>query len=135
VVTLILAGIGWLDLLRRAGIFGFGPRVPGALPLEQLAGEDGQPLLRLMLAWLPVGALAALVLGRRRALALALVSAVLLGAIGAVSDAASISGPLPEHLLPQLSRAGTVVAVALIVLGARLAWWRTAAAPRAPSAR
>ncbi len=138
VVVLILAGVGWLDLLRRAGVAGFGPRVPEALPLEQLAGEDRQPLLRLMLAWLPVGALAALVLGaggRAQATTLALLAFALLGAIGAASDAASISGPLSEHLLPQLWRSGTLVAVALIMLGAQLVWWRTRAATRAPSAR
>ena len=137
--VLILAGVGWLDLLRRAGAVGVGPRVPGALPLEQLASADRQPLLRLVLAWLPVGALAALVLGpggRAQATALALMAFVLLGVIGAVSDAASISGPLSEHLLPQLWRAGTLVAVALIVLGAQLVgWWATRAATRAPSVR
>lgn len=135
---LVLCGVGWLDLLRRAGVLGFGPRVPGALPLEQLAQEDRQPLLRLMLAWLPVGALAAWVLGppgRRRALALAVVAFALLAAIGAVSDAASISGPLSEHVVPQLWRPGTLVAVGLIALGSQVVWWRRRAGTRAPSGR
>ncbi len=138
VVVLVLTGIGWLDLLRRAGVLDFGPLVPGALPLEQLAQEDRQPLLRLLLAWLPVGALAAWVLGppgRWRPLALAVVAFVLLVVIGAVSDAASISGPLSEHVVPQLWRAGTLVAVGLIVLGSQAVWWRRRAVMRAPSGR
>ena len=137
-VALILTGIGWLDLLRRVGVLGVGPKVPGALPLEQLAGEDRQPLARLVLAWVPVGALAAWVLGRRsrwQPAGLAFVALALLGVIGAASDAASISGPLSEHVWPQLRRAGTLVAVALIVSGAQLVWWRTRAAARVPSAR
>ena len=133
---LVLTGVGWLDLLRRAGVLGFGPLVPGALPLEQLADQDRQPLLRLTVAWLPVGALAAWVLGppgRWRALALAVVAFALLAGIGAASDAASISGPLSEHVVPQAGRPGTLVAVGLIVLGAQAVWWRRRAGMQAPS--
>jgi hypothetical protein len=42
----VIAGVGWLYLLRDAGLLGVGPRVRDALPLQQLAGDDGQPLLR-----------------------------------------------------------------------------------------
>jgi hypothetical protein len=124
-VSCIVAGVGWLDLLRRGGVLPIGPRIPGALPLEQLAANDGQPFVRMLLAWLPVGALAghALAQGsratpRRGALGLAAVAAGLLAAVGAGSDAATISGPLSEHALPQLWRAGTLVAVAIIATGA-----------------
>lgn len=141
-IAVILAGIGWLDLLRRQGLAGVGPRVPGALPLEQLAANDAQPLLRLMAAWLPVGALSAraLAAGSRlsthgQIVALVFVAALLLGFVGAVSDAATISGPLSEHVLPQLWRAGTVVAVVLIGLGAMAAAWASRAVSPVPSAR
>ena len=128
-----MIGVGWLDLLRRAGVLGFGPGVPGALPLEQLADEDRQPLARLIVAWVPVGVLAAWLLGPGRGpVAPAAAAFVVLAAIGAVSDAASISGPLSEHLAPQLWRAGTQVAVALIMLGAGLVSWRARSRPGGP---
>lgn len=140
-VGCIIGGVGWLDLLRRGGIFPIGPRIPGALPLEQLAANDDQPLGRMLLAWLPVGALAGRALARggrssprRVAFAVAAVAAVLLAAVGAVSDAATISGPLGEHVLPQLWRPGTLVAAAIIATGAWLVrGQRRPAATQAPS--
>ena len=53
----MLAGTGWLYLLRGLHWLGFGPRVGDALPLLQLAGFDGQPLARIVVAWLLAGAL------------------------------------------------------------------------------
>jgi hypothetical protein len=53
----MLAGDGWLYLLRSLNWLGFGPRVGDALPLLQLAGFDGQPLARIVVAWLLAGAL------------------------------------------------------------------------------
>jgi len=53
----LLAGFGWLYVLRGLGWFGLGPRVGDALPLLQLASFDGQPTLRVLVAWVLVGAL------------------------------------------------------------------------------
>lgn len=55
VVAGLLAGAGWLYVLRGLGWLGLGPRVGDALPLLQLAGTDGQPLLRVLTAWLLAG--------------------------------------------------------------------------------
>lgn len=124
-VAVLLAGTGWLYLLQRAGLLAVGPRVAGALPLQQLADGAAQPLARLALAWVPAGLVAGLALraGRDRLsvgrlVALTVVCELLLMAVGAASDAASISGPPGEHLRPQLTRAGTHVAVGLILAGA-----------------
>ncbi len=54
----VLVGIGWLYVWRGWGWFGVGPRIGDSLPLLQLAGFDGQPLLRVALAWVLAGALA-----------------------------------------------------------------------------
>ena len=51
----LLAGYGWLYVLRGLGWLGAGPAVGDALPLLQLAGFDGQPLLRVVVAWLLAG--------------------------------------------------------------------------------
>ena len=123
-VACLPVATGWLYLLRDAGVLDLGPDVRGALPLQQLAGSDGQPLLRLLLVWIPAGALAAAALTTsrlrpaRRVLAVAGVAAVVLFLAGAVSDAAAISDPVPSHLAAQLTRPGTLVAVALIAVGA-----------------
>lgn len=124
---MLLAGTGWLYLLQGAGLLAVGPRVAGALPLQQLADGAAQPLARLALAWVPAGLVAGLALRAGpdrlsvgRLVALTVVCEVLLMAVGAASDAASISGALGEHLRPQLTRAGTHVAVGLILAGALL---------------
>lgn len=54
----VLAGVGWLYVLRGLGWFTAGPDVPDALPLLQLAGSDAQPLARVLVAWLTTGAVA-----------------------------------------------------------------------------
>lgn len=54
----LLAGIGWLYLLRENGWLALGPRVADSLPLLQLAGFDGQPLVRVVAAWLLAGVIA-----------------------------------------------------------------------------
>jgi hypothetical protein len=64
VVLGLLAGFGWLYLLRGLGWLAAGPRVADALPLLQLASFDGQPLLRVLVAWLLAGTLAGVALGR-----------------------------------------------------------------------
>jgi hypothetical protein len=61
-VAAVIAGLGWLYALRGLGWFALGPRVGDSLPLLQLAGFDAQPLLRLVVAWLPAGFVAAMAL-------------------------------------------------------------------------
>jgi hypothetical protein len=119
-----LAGIGWLYLLDRGGVLGAGPLVHEALPLQRLAGGAAQPALRLVVAWLAAGVAAGLLLrGRRRwvrAVVLFLAGAVLLLALGAAADAVTASEPLAPHVGPQLGRAATWLAAALVGLGAAL---------------
>ncbi len=124
VVACLPVATGWLYLLRNAGVLDLGPDVRGALPLQQLAGDDGQPLARLLLVWLPAGALGAAALATSRlppsgrVLAVAGIAAIVLLLAGAVSDAAAISDPVTSHLSAQLTRPGTLVAVGLIAAGA-----------------
>ena len=128
-------------LLRAAGLLPYGPDVPGALPLQQLAGSDAQPLLRLAVAWIPAGALAGLALrgaglGTLVDVALtAVAAAVLLMVVGAISDAATVSGAVTSHVTGQFTREGTWVAAGLMACGALLVRRRPRAPGGAPSAR
>ena len=79
----LLAGLGWLYVLRGPHWLGLGPRISDALPLLQLAGADGQPLMRVIVAWVLAGAVTGVALAevapsRRAALALVLALVVLL---------------------------------------------------------
>ncbi len=65
----VAAGTGWLYLLRELHVLTLGPRLGGALPLQQLAGGDAQPLIRMTAAWLPAGVAAGIALGRAYAAA------------------------------------------------------------------
>jgi hypothetical protein len=81
----LLAGTGWLYVLRGLHWLRDGPRIPDALPLLQLAASDGQPLVRVIVAWALAGALTGIALvevppHRRLALALAVALVVLLAA-------------------------------------------------------
>jgi hypothetical protein len=126
----VAAGIGWLYLLRGAGALAAGPSVRGALPLQQLAGDDGQPLLRLLAAWLPAGALAGAVVGGRRGwVVVGAVAWLALAVTGAVSDATAISGSVWEHVVPQAWRPGTWAAAGIMALGA---WGTTRVRQAAP---
>lgn len=58
----LLSGYGWLYVLRGLGAFEVGPRIGDALPLLQLAGADGQALLRVVVAWLVAGGVAGMAL-------------------------------------------------------------------------
>jgi len=91
VIVALIAGIGWLYVLRGLHLFAVGPPVPDALPLLQLARTDLQPLLRVVLAWLPAGAVAGLALARigrpQRAVIGALTALVLLLLASQASDA------------------------------------------------
>jgi hypothetical protein len=124
----VAAGIGVLYLIRGTGTLAIGPSVRGALPLEQLAGRDAQPLAALIVAWVPAGLVAGLALRgatrmgpAARAISLALLAEVLLVLAGAASDAAAINEPLKPHLIPQLGRPGVLVAVILFAAGSMFA--------------
>ena len=78
----LLAGLGWLYVLRGLGWFAIGPGVRDSLPLLQLAGFDLQPLGRVVVAWLAAGVVAGVALVRvprpRRALLAGVLGIVLL---------------------------------------------------------
>jgi hypothetical protein len=118
------AGVGWLYLLFHGHLLAFGPRVEGALPLQQLAGSESQPLPRLVVAWLPAGLAAGILVASPtrlsrpgRAAAVAATAWAVLFVAGALSDAIALNERLGPHLAPQLSRAGTWMAVGLMVIG------------------
>lgn len=58
----LLAGTGWLYVLRGRHWLNVGPPVGDSLPLLQLARSDGQPLLRVLVAWALAGALTGMAL-------------------------------------------------------------------------
>jgi hypothetical protein len=124
-VLVVAAATGWLYVARNVGLLALGPHVGGALPLEQLSRADDQPLLRLVVVWVPAGVVAAALLSRwarlpRAAVLIAIagIAFVLLVAGGAVSDAVAISDSVGPHVSPQLTRPGTLVAVGLMLVGA-----------------
>ena len=136
-----VAGVGMLYLLRNAGVAHVGPKPAGALPLEQLDESDAQPLLRMALAWLPVGLAAGAVLAaftrmsRAAALALfALVAGFLLVVSAGVSDSVTNNESLTQHLVTPLGVAGTWVSLGLLIIGAAAGQALAARAARAPSA-
>jgi hypothetical protein len=124
-VAATLAGVGWLYLLRGAGVLDLGPHVREALPLQRLAGQDAQPLGRLVVAWLPAGLVAGAglrALGIRRRLARVALAAVpclaLLMLLGATADAITETEAITMHLGAQPGRLAIWVAAALLGLGA-----------------
>jgi hypothetical protein len=124
----LFAGVGVLYLVRREGLLAIGPDIRGALPLQQLAGGEAQPLLRMLLAWVPAGLVAGIGLALltrlgqlARAAVLSALAATILLLAGAAADAIAISDPLGPHLLPQLTRAGWWMSVALFAIGSLLA--------------
>ena len=128
VVAGTAAGVGWLYLLRGAGALRAGPVLPDALALERLAGADGQPLLRVLAAFVPAGLFVALGLraltglGRAgRALAAGLPAYALLVVAGTASDAVTRSDPALRHVAAQPGRAAVLVpALVLALCGACL---------------
>lgn len=131
------AGLGWLYLLRKTGLLALGPSLHGALPLQQLAGNDAQPLLRLAVAWLPAGAaawLAAARIGRlRHPVALAgTVAGVVVIVTASASDAIANGGlPFIAQLPHQAGRPALWAAVLLVLAGAGLARWAARVLPTA----
>ena len=137
VVLAVCAGMGWLYLLREAGALDAGPRLSGALPLEQLARGDDQSLLRVAVAWLPAGVGAGLALAwatgwglARRTVAVGLIGFVVLFATGAVSDAIAVNETVVSKLGDQFSHGGIWVEVAFLVIGSLSIGRRTSAGSR-----
>lgn len=127
VVFLIAAGVGWLYLLDKLRLFGVGPRLSAALPLEDLAARGAQPLGRMAVAWLPVGVAATLALGwltRLPALARVVVVAALTAAImfpmTAAFEALTRNERFSDHVGDAFSRGGPRTALALVVIGSAL---------------
>jgi hypothetical protein len=126
-IVSVLAGIGWLYTLRKAGALDAGPRFHEALPLQRLAGNADQPLARLVLAWLPAGLLAGFALrsvgfssAASRATWMLLVALLLLLLAGAVSDAVTASEPLRDHWSEQPGRAAIWLPTVLVAAGAAI---------------
>jgi hypothetical protein len=122
----VVAGVGWVYQLRAAGLLGAGPRLAGALPLQQLAGDDAQPLLRMVGAWLPAGALAGLALARlgqvrRPVVVTAAVAAAVLVVTGAASDAIASSLSPGSTVVAQLGHPAVWAATAMSAVGAGIA--------------
>jgi hypothetical protein len=132
VALVVVAATGWLYTLRNLEALRVGPHVSGALPLQQLARSDDQPLLRLIVVWVPAGALAAALLSRWARMSapavlasIVAIAVVLLVLAGAMSDAVAISESVRGHIASQFTRAGTLVAVVLMLVGALpVVFWR-----------
>jgi hypothetical protein len=136
------AGTGWLYLLRDRHVLRSGPLVHGALPLQQLAGGDAQPLIRMVVAWLPAGIAAGVALGALtrlpralRAAATAIAGAVLLLAASAISDSIAQNDAVSGHVSAAFSNQAVWVAVVLLAAGALIAppWARGPGAVAAAS--
>lgn len=128
VLAAVAGGIGWLYALRHVGVLKAGPRLADALPLQRLAGGAAQPLLRVVVAWLPAGLVAGVGVGLvsrlrrpvRGAAVFALALAIVL-AVAAASDSLTRNEPIRRHLHEQPHRAATWLAAGLMALGAVLA--------------
>lgn len=124
VIIGLLVGTGWLYALRGLGWLDLGPRVPDALPLLQLAAADGQPLVRVIVAWLLAGALTGVALAevtprRRSVLALVLALAVLLLASQA-SYALARNTPFSATVFSRTPGLGPVLEACAFALGCYL---------------
>lgn len=135
----LCAGVGWLYLLRDVGALALGPKLSGALPLEELASRGAQPLLRVVLAWLPAGftigiafAICTRLRGVTVGLSAGILALVVLGSTTAASEAVSRNERFSEHVWPALAQPGVWGAVAIVVTGSVLG---AAAARSAGSSR
>jgi hypothetical protein len=140
-LLLVAGGIGWLYLLRHVAALDFGPRIPGSLPLEQLAGQNPQPVGRVAAAWVPTGAAAGIVLlllTRMRAgvrlLGLTVMAFVVIFLSTAASDAITQNERFVDHLSAPLARGGVWAAVLLLLTGSLVAELAAPAARRAAGA-
>jgi len=120
----ILAGFGWLYLLRGLGWFAVGPRIGETLPLLQLAGADVQPLLRVAVAWLLAGVLVGAVMVRvppwRRSLTVGLVALIVLLLAAQAAYSLTRNVPLSSVILSHAPGAGPAIEAALLALGCAL---------------
>ena len=134
----VVAGAGLLYGLRGLGWLHFGPRIPDALPLLQLAGFDGQPLGRVAVAWLLAGLALGTALIRVRPLPRALVVGLLGLLLLLIASDASYALARNLRFAPALSDrvpgAGTWVGGLLLMVGAALpgslALWAPRSLPR-----
>jgi hypothetical protein len=115
-------------VIRDVHVLAHGPLVSGALPLEELAARGSQPLLRMVVAWLPAGFAAGLALAlatRLRMLVIAASTGVLalliLGSTTVASEAVSHNETFVEHIGPALQRSGLWTAICFTVMGSILA--------------
>lgn len=118
---IVAGGVGWLNVLGGVPLLDAGPPIPGALPLQRLAGNEAQPLARVLVAWIGAGLVMGAVLaaaGRTgrliRATVAALTGGVTLVVLGALQDSITTSEPLLGHVPPQLTREGLWVAVTVL---------------------
>jgi hypothetical protein len=117
--------MGWLYLLREVGALPGGSHLAQALPLQQLDRSDDQPLLRVIVAWLPAGLAGGLALAwglrrssrRSRAVVVFVIASLVLFTTAALSDAIAVSGDVLSRLPDQFSREGIWVEVACVVIG------------------
>ena len=121
-VVALLAGLGWLYVLRGWGWLAIGPRVRDSLPLLQLAGFDVQPLGRVTVVWLAAGMVGgAALLPRPRVWRGLLASTVALAALTVDSQAAfALTRNLrfSNVLWSRLPGAGALLGAALFGVGA-----------------
>jgi hypothetical protein len=124
-VLAVAAGMGWLYLLRELGALPVGSHLGQALPLQQLDRTDDQPLVRVIVAWLPAGLAGGLALAWglqrssrwSRTVVLFVIASVVLFSTAALSDAIAVSGDVVSRLPDQFSREGIWVEVACFVIG------------------
>lgn len=121
-VPIVAGGVGWLHLLSHVVALDIGPLVPGALPLQRLAGKEAQPLARVLLSWIGTGLVLGIVLAavgglerRSRALTAGAIGVVALAGLSALQDAVTASESVSGHLLPQLTRPGLWIAITVMV--------------------
>ena len=131
IVAALLAGTGWLYVLRGLGWFDFGPGVRDSLPLLQLAGYDVQPLGRVIVAWLAVGAVVGIVLVHvpraRRVAMVAVASLALLLLLSQASFALTRNVRLQNVLWSRLPGTGPWLEAVLLAVGSALAGWKSRA--------
>lgn len=124
VLTGLLAGTGWLFVFRGLRWLKLGPRISDSLPLLQLAGFDGQPLLRVIVAWLLAGALVGVALVRwapaRRLAVVGLLALVLLLLASQASYALARNLRFTDILFTRAPGAGPVLEALALAAGSCL---------------
>jgi hypothetical protein len=118
-LTACLVGLGLLYVLRGLGWFSDGPKVSDALPLLQLARADGQPLGRVVIAWLLAGmglsVALAVKMSPRRAAVMAVLTLILLLFASEASFALARNDGLGETLRTRAPGLGPWVEAAVLV--------------------